>query len=102
MLQQLAKQSGLKFENNGVNTKLADPYYWGSPWKQMKEIIDGGGIYGAIDNGTLAIWPKGGHRAARRAVHFAANRPARLSGVHGVRGPGSVPSSSAPSSTART
>lgn len=62
MLQKLAQQIGLNFENNGVSAKLVDPYFWGSAWKQMKEIIDAAGIDGFIDNNTLAIWPRNGNR----------------------------------------
>jgi hypothetical protein len=58
ILQELAKKSGLSFEDSGIKEKLADPYFWGSPWKQMKEVIDAAGIEGFIDNGTLAVWPK--------------------------------------------
>ncbi len=63
MLGKLAQQSGLSFENSGVQAKIADPYFWGSAWKQMKEIIDAAGIEGFIDNGTLAIWPRNGARS---------------------------------------
>lgn len=63
MLEKLAQQSGLDFENSGVQAKIADPYFWGSAWKQMKEIIDASGIEGFIDNGTLAIWPRNGARS---------------------------------------
>lgn len=61
MLQKLAEKAKLSFRNFGVtNAKLADPYHWGSPWKQMKEIIDAAGIDGIIDNDTLSVWPKAG------------------------------------------
>lgn len=63
MIQKVASQVGLSFENHGVNTKLADPYFWGSPWKQIKEILDAAGVEGVIDNGVMAIWPKSGSRA---------------------------------------
>lgn len=62
MLQKLAQAAGLNFENSGVSAKLADPYFWGSGWKQMKEIIDAAGIDGIIDDNTLAIWPRNGAR----------------------------------------
>jgi len=62
ILKKLAGEAGLAFEDNGVKQKLADPYFWGSPWKQMKEVIDAAGIEGFIDNGTLAVWPKQGAR----------------------------------------
>lgn len=63
MLQKLARENGLNLENNGVKAKIADPYFWGSGWKQMKEIIDAVGIDGVIDGNTLAIWPQDGARA---------------------------------------
>lgn len=63
ILKPLAGMSGLAFQDNGVQSVLASPYFWGSPWKQMKEIIGAAGIEGVIDNGTLAIWPKSGYRA---------------------------------------
>jgi len=56
MLQQLAGKAKLGFQSYGVDQKLADPYHWGSPWKQMKEIIDAAGINGFIDNKTLYAW----------------------------------------------
>jgi hypothetical protein len=64
MIQRIASQVGLSFENNNVNVKLADPYHWGSPWKQMKEIMDAAGIEGAIDNGVMKIWPKSGNSSS--------------------------------------
>lgn len=63
ILSQLAGKAGLQFENNGVNSKIADPYFWGSPWKQMKEVIDAANIEGFIDDKILAVWPKNGSRA---------------------------------------
>ncbi len=62
ILQDLAGKAKLSFENNGVKEKLMDPYFWGSPWKQMKEVIDAANIDGFIDNDTLAVWPKKGSR----------------------------------------
>lgn len=62
ILEPLAKKAGLTFQNNGVNTKIADPYFWGSPWKQIKECIDAGNCEGFIDREVLAIWPKSGNR----------------------------------------
>jgi len=62
ILKDLAGKAGLSFEDNGVSKKIADPYFWGSPWKQMKEVIDAADIEGVIDNQTLAVWPKQGSR----------------------------------------
>lgn len=63
MLQKLAGTAGLQFENNGVTTKLDNPYFWGSPWEQIKQIIDAARIDGFIDDNTLSIWPPNGNRA---------------------------------------
>jgi hypothetical protein len=58
ILQQMAQKAGLGFHNFGVSgQKLADAYHWGSPWKQIKEVLDAANINGFIDNGTLMIWP---------------------------------------------
>ena len=62
LLQQICQQCGIPLENNGVSTQLTNPYYWGSPWKQISEIVQHAGIYGVLDNGIMAIWPKGGSR----------------------------------------
>jgi hypothetical protein len=60
MLKQLAGKAGLGFKNYGLNKKIADPYFWGSPWKQMKEIVDA--CYGdcIIEQEQLKVWPKNG------------------------------------------
>lgn len=58
----LARQMGLGFENNGVNVKLASPYFPGSLSDQAKACAEHANIEWALDNGKLAIWPKGGNR----------------------------------------
>lgn len=60
MLQQLAGKAGLGFQNYGLNKIIADPYHWGSPWKQMKEIIDAAVGDGIIEHDTLFVWPMNG------------------------------------------
>jgi hypothetical protein len=62
ILEQLAQKAKLKWEDNGIRCAINDPYFWGSPWKQIKEVIDAARINGVIDNGTLAAWPRSGHR----------------------------------------
>lgn len=64
ILEQLAKQAGLSFENNGVRARLDNPYFSGSPWRQMREIIDAANIDGVIENGKLVIWPQAGARTS--------------------------------------
>ena len=62
ILQQLAQKANLAWEDNGVQCVINDPYFWGSPWKQIKEVIDAAGINGVIDDGKLAAWPTNGSR----------------------------------------
>lgn len=63
----LATQMGLKFENSGVQTKLRNPYFWGSPRDQVTQCVEAAGLRGSwiIDNGTLAIWKPGAARGAQ-------------------------------------
>jgi hypothetical protein len=58
----LAGQMGFSFENNGVNVKLANPYFSGSPRVQAREIAEAAGIEHIVDNGKLAIWIAGQSR----------------------------------------
>jgi len=60
MIQKLVGQMGLKgFQNNGVNVKLANPYYPGSPWQQATSIARDGNFDITVDRGTLIISPRG-------------------------------------------
>lgn len=61
IMQNLAKQMGLAFENNGVKEKLDSPYYFGSPRNQARLVADAAGIEWIIDNDTLSIWPMNGN-----------------------------------------
>ena len=63
VLQGLATQMGKNFENNGVSVVLNNPYYHGSALSQVQDCIREAGIeWNQGDNGTIAIWPKGGSR----------------------------------------
>jgi hypothetical protein len=59
---QLAKQMGMTLENNGVDAKIANPYFPGSPRQQVEECARAADIYWTIDRNVLAIWPKSGYR----------------------------------------
>ena len=59
VMQGLAGQMGLQFENNGVSVQLANPYFSGSPWLQARTAAEHAGIEFLVDNGTLAIWNPG-------------------------------------------
>lgn len=58
----LATLMGLKFENSGVSIQLSTPYFRGSPRDQAMRCADAANINWVIENGTLAIWNKGGSR----------------------------------------
>lgn len=63
----LAKQmspqpQGLAFENHGVSVMLSSPHLKGTLLDQVKSMARAANINFSIENGTLAIWPKGGHR----------------------------------------
>lgn len=63
ILQGLATQMGLSFENNGVSVILNNPYFYGSALSQVRDCIQAAGIeWNQGDNGILAIWPQGGSR----------------------------------------
>lgn len=62
ILKPLAQAAGLSFENAGVQSVINDPYFWGSPLKQMREVIQAAGIDGVIQDKVLAVWPSNGSR----------------------------------------
>lgn len=57
-----AKAMGLNFENNGVNVKLTNPYFWGSPRQQAFACAAQAGIGMDDSLNTLAIWNAGSAR----------------------------------------
>jgi hypothetical protein len=61
ILKQIAGKAKLGFNNFGLNKMIADPYHWGSPWKQMREVIDAANGEGIIENETLKVWPMNGN-----------------------------------------
>lgn len=63
ILANLADQMGVPFENNGVSVILTTPYYPGTARDQAVQVVDHAGIeWNAMENGVLAIWPRGGAR----------------------------------------
>ena len=62
IMKALAQQAGLNFENNGVSGSLNNEYFAGSAREQMLACAEHANINWLIDNGTLAIWPKGAPR----------------------------------------
>lgn len=58
----LAKQMGFGFENAGVTTKLANPYYAGTAWTQALQIARDCNFTIGFDRGTMVIVPPGKSR----------------------------------------
>jgi len=56
LLGQVAQSAGWQFENNGVSTKIMNPYFAGTAVQQLLGIANAAGIEHHIDNNTLAIW----------------------------------------------
>lgn len=59
ILQNLAGQMGLTFENSGASKMLSTPYFWGDGKKQATDCARAAGFEILIDKSTLAIWPRG-------------------------------------------
>jgi hypothetical protein len=68
VIQQIAQQAGLQFENNGVNVKLSNPYLPGTAREQILNIARAAGIEWTIENGTVAIWDSAKGRQGRNVT----------------------------------
>ena len=62
VMQNLATQAGLNFENWGASKVVATPYFWGSVGKQIDDCARAGGFERVFEKNTLIIWPKVGAR----------------------------------------
>ncbi|MBX9596546.1 MAG: hypothetical protein K2X46_19430, partial [Roseomonas sp.] len=63
IMQKLATQAGLRFENAGVTAVLADPYFPGTALQQAQACAAAAGIDMVIENGTMVITRRGAPRA---------------------------------------
>lgn len=63
VMERIAGELGLAFENNGVDVKLHNGYYAGTPVEQAREIANAANIDLYIDTDVLAICPRGRCRA---------------------------------------
>lgn len=69
IMQSLAKQMNLKFENNGVSVQLSNPYLPGTARAQAVEAAEAADIYVVFDDDQiLAILPKNGSRSGTAPV----------------------------------
>lgn len=63
----LATAGGFSFENNGVTAMISGPLYlYGSLADQMNALAEKANISWAIDDTTVAIWPKDGSRTTNQ------------------------------------
>lgn len=64
VLKGLANQAdpALLFTNDGVTSKLIDPYFPGTIYEQIRRCAEAAQINWVISNRTLAIWPRDGAR----------------------------------------
>lgn len=70
IIQNIAGQMGVAFENNGVSATLQNPYYPGTLLQQAYQVGEHANVgVGLVDGGTkLAIWPSGGSRTSQSSV----------------------------------
>jgi len=59
IMQTLAGQMGLAFENNGVDTQLSNPYLPNTLVEQSKSVQKAANIDVYVEGSTMAITPKG-------------------------------------------
>lgn len=62
IVEALAKSIGFSFRNNGVTTKLSNPYLSGSAIKQIRDVCKAAEIFYDISNGSVEIWAVGQSR----------------------------------------
>lgn len=63
-----ARLMNVGFENNGVTTQLANPYFSGNVRQQLQACARAANINAEVVNGVLAIWPKGKSRTVGGAL----------------------------------
>jgi hypothetical protein len=64
----IATKAGLAFQNYGVTAKLSYPYFAGTALTQIERCAQSAGIVCVIDDGVVAIWPRGGSRGGALPV----------------------------------
>lgn len=61
ILQGLATEMDVPFENNGVEVMLPAAYFYGSQLDQARDVVKQANInWNNLDGGRMVIWPKGG------------------------------------------
>jgi hypothetical protein len=74
LIENLANQIGMQFENNGVTTQLSNPYYPSTAREQLYAIVkDSGCEWNAMENNVVSIWPVGSSRAGGASIPVNVN-----------------------------
>lgn len=60
----MALEAGLLFENKGDDVVLANPYFPGTVWDQIKACCRAARLNYTVDRGVLSVWPRGDSRAS--------------------------------------
>lgn len=68
VMQNLASQMGVDFENNGVTEKLSNCYFPGTLKEQAYACANHAGIGVDLSNGKLSIWKRNGDRGSSNVV----------------------------------
>jgi hypothetical protein len=65
VLGKIAQAAGFKLENNGVQTMLDSPYFYGAAWRQLDDAAQAANCFFYLDTvkKVVAVWPKAGSRA---------------------------------------
>lgn len=67
----IAEKMGIPLEDNGVRTKLLDPYYWGTARRQMLMLGQATRMGWIQENGVLAIWNQNEGRTSAGTVNIS-------------------------------
>jgi hypothetical protein len=59
IMKAIADAASLTFVNDGVSVQLANPYFSGTAWQQLKACARAAQINYKVEFGKLTIWPKG-------------------------------------------
>ncbi len=72
IMEELAQEMGLVFENDGVTVKLTDQHLNGTTLDQVKQCAQAANINYSDEFGKLVIWPKNGHRSQSPIITLSA------------------------------
>ncbi len=69
LMETVANQCEMQFENNGVTTQLSNPYYPGTAREQLYAMVkDAGCEWNGMENNVVSVWPVGSSRAGGASI----------------------------------